>query len=298
MTPRFALVCLSGALALLLSACASNTAPRPTDMVYAVTANHELIRFKADRPQQVLERRALGGLAAGEKLSGIDYRVARGVLYALGDSGRLYTIDTDQARLTPVAPPAAMAVPAPWPVKGGVVGFDFNPTVDRIRVVSGSGQNLRLHPDTTAIVDGNAADPGVQLDGMLNFVAGDRHAGRSPALAGVAYTYNKKNDKLTTNYAVDRALGALLVQGSIEGAQPVVSPNTGQLRTIGLLGTGPLEPQAHFDISDTANTALLAARPAGQTQTRLYQLDLASGRATDLGVIGAGEPLAGLAIEP
>jgi len=284
---------LTSGLALLLAACALPTAPLPQDTALAVTRRHELIRFKADRPQQLLERRALSGLVPGDSLHGIDYRVARGVLYALADSGRLYTVDTVQARLVPVAASA----PASWPVQGGVSGFDFNPTVDRIRVVSGSGQNLRLHPETNAVVDGNPNEPGLQLDGALHYVAGDRHAGRTPDLAGVAYTYNKKNEKITTNYAIDRALGALLMQGSAEGAEPVVSPNTGQLRTVGLLGTGPLA-EAHFDISDIANTALLAARLAGQTQTRLYQVDLASGRATEIGLIGQGEPLAGLAIEP
>ena len=87
------------------------------------------------------------------------------------------------------------------------------------------------------------------------------------------------------------------MQGTLEGMLPVVSPNTGQLRTVGLLGTGTLS-EAHFDISDVANTALLAARPAGQTQTRLYQLDLGSGRASEIGRVGNGERLLGLAIEP
>ncbi len=286
-------VALASGLALLLAACALPTAPLPKDTVYAVTRQHELIRFKADRPQQLLDRRALAGLAQGDNLRGIDYRVARGVLYALADSGRLYTVDIAQARLVPVAASA----PAAWPVQGSVSGFDFNPTVDRIRVVSSSGQSLRLHPETNAVVDGNPTQPGLQLDGGLHYAAGDRHAGRTPDMAGVAYTYNQKNEKITTNYAIDRALGALLMQGSAAGAEPVVSPNTGQLRTVGLLGTGALA-EAHFDISDIANTALLAARLAGQTQMRLYQLDLASGRATELGVISQGEPLAGLAIEP
>jgi len=284
---------LAPGLAVLLAACAVPTAQLPQDTVYAVTRQHELVRLKADRPQQLLERRALSGLAPGDSLRGIDYRVARGVLFALADSGRLYTVDTAQARLLPVA----AAAPQPWPVLGGVSGFDFNPTVDRIRVVSASAQNLRLHPETNAVVDGDAALPGVQPDGALRYVAGDRHAGRTPDIAGVAYTYNQKNEKITTNYAIDRALGVLLMQGSAEGAAPVVSPNTGLLRTVGLLGTGPLA-EAHLDISDIANTALLAARPVGQTQTRLYRLDLASGRATEIGLIGQGEPLAGLAIEP
>jgi len=280
-------------LPLLLTACTVPTATLPQDTVYAVTRQHELIRFKADRPQQLLERRVLSGLASGDSLRGIDYRVARGLLYALADSGRLYTVDTAQARLVPVAASAPVA----WPVQGSVSGFDFNPTVDRIRVVSSSGQNLRLHPQTNAVVDGNPAQSGLQLDGGLHYVAGDRHAGRAPQVSGVAYTYNQKNEKITTNYAIDRALGALLMQGSAEGVEPGVSPNTGQLRTVGLLGTGALT-EAHFDISDIANTALVAARPAGQAATRLYRLDLASGRATELGVIGQGEPLAGLAIEP
>jgi hypothetical protein len=284
---------LAVGLALLLTACATPTARVPQETVYAVTERMELIRFKSDRPDVVLERRALSGLAPGESLRGIDYRVARGVLFALADSGRLYTVDTAQARLSPVA----AAAPQSWPVNGQVTGFDFNPTVDRIRVVSSSAQNLRLHPETNAVVDGDAAQPGVQPDGALRYVAGDRHAGRTPDIAGVAYTYNKKDEKITTNYAVDRALGALLMQGSAEGTAPVISPNTGQLRTVGLLGTGSLS-EAHFDISDVANTALLAARTTTQAQTRLYLLDLASGKARDIGRIGGGERLLGLAIEP
>lgn len=286
-------IVMATGLAVLLTACAIPTATLPQETVYAVTERHELIRFKSDRPSQVLERRALSGLLPGDSLRGIDYRVARGVLFALADSGRLYTLDTNEARLTPVV----AAAPQPWPVNGQVVGFDFNPTVDRIRVVSSSGQNLRLHPQTNAVVDGDAAQAGLQLDGPLRYTSDDRHAGRKPDLAGVAYTYNKKDEKITTNYAIDRALGALLVQGSVEGVTPAVSPNTGQLRTVGLLGTGALD-DGHFDISDVANTALLAARPTGQGQTRLYLLDLGTGRARDLGVLAGGERLRGLAIEP
>lgn len=290
---RFPLRALAAGLALLLVACATPPGKPPQEMVHAVTDGLELIRFRSGRPDEILERRALQGLAAGESLRGIDYRVARGVLYALADSGRLYTVDLARAQLVPVA----AAAPRPWPVSGQVTGFDFNPTVDRIRVVSSSGQSLRLHPETNAVIDGNAAEPGLQLDGVLHFVAGDRNAARRPDIAGVAYTYNKKDEKVTTNYVIDRALGALLVQGSLEGATPVISPNTGQLRTIGPLGTGPLD-EVHFDISDVANAALLAARRAGQPGTRLYLVDLGSGRARDLGIVGRGERLLGLAIEP
>ena len=64
---------------------------------------------------------------------------------------------------------------------------------------------------------------------------------------------------------------------------------------VGALGTGALEDAA-FDIADTDNAALAALRHDGRT--RLYGLDLGSGRATLLGTLGDGRPVWGLAIAP
>jgi hypothetical protein len=154
-----------------------------------------------------------------------------------------------------------------------------------VRVVSDSGQNLRLHPDTGAVA---ATDPALQMPAA--------RPGAAPVrVAGAGYTYNKRDDKLTTNYAIDIANGWLLTQGSREGAQPVVSPNTGQLALVGELGTGALE-DASLDIADTNNAALAALRSAGRT--RLYAVDLDTGRATLLGTVGDGRALWGLAIAP
>ena len=71
------------------------------EQVVAVTAAHELLTFNAARPDHILERRPLQGLPAGDKLVGIDFRVARGVLYALAQSGRLYTLELGTGQLTP-----------------------------------------------------------------------------------------------------------------------------------------------------------------------------------------------------
>ncbi len=258
--------------------------------VLAVTASMELVRFDAGQPGRILQRTPVTGLPAGERLAGIDFRVARGVLYALSQAGRLYTLDTASGALQPVGT-AALALPP------GAIGFDFNPTVDRIRVVGAGGLNLRLHPDTGAQVDGDPAQPGVQRDGALHYGAGDVHAGQRPDIVAAAYTYNARDERLTTNYAIDRALGTLAMQGSLEGAVPVVSPNTGQLRTVGPLGLGPLT-DASFDISDVTNFALAALRTATDGRTRLVRIDLDSGRATALGTVGDGAALLGLAIEP
>lgn len=285
LAPRLAR-CLALLSASLFTACASGpkadaepeARARP-ETVYAVTDAAELIRFNAGRPQQIEARLPLQGLAAGDRLVGIDFRVARGVLYALSASGRLYTVDTQTAQLTRVGSGAPVAL------QGQRFGVDFNPVADRIRVVSDTGQNLRLHPDTGAVA---ATDPPVQLPTP-------RPGAAAVVLAGAAYTYNKRDDKLTTNYAIDIANGWLLTQGSREGVQPVVSPNTGQLAYLGELGTGALE-DASFDIADINNAGLAVLRSAGRT--RLYAVDLDTGRATLLGTVGDGRALWGMAIAP
>lgn len=278
----------------LLAGCAATPAPDTglREAVVAVTSAHELITFHAGQPGRILERRPVTGLPAGDRLAGIDFRVAKGVLYALSQAGRLYTLDIPTGALRPVG-----AAPAALPLVGSVFGFDFNPAADRIRVVSNTGQNLRLHPDTGAAVDGDPAVEGVQPDPALRYAWADVNARRKPDIAGAAYTYNPNDSKITTNYAIDRALGVLVMQGSREGTTPVVSPNTGQLRTVGSLGLGSLTDVA-FDIADVGNTALIAVRTAADGQTRLHQVDLATGATRPLGLVGEGTPLVGMAIEP
>ena len=253
--------------------------PLRSETVVAVTDAAELIRFNAGQPQRILQRAPLRGLEPGDRLIGIDYRVARGVLYAVSASGRVYTLDADTAQLNRVGSGA------PVVLSGQHFGVDFNPVADRIRVVSDSGQNLRLHPDTGAVA---ATDPPLRLAAA----AGTATAVR---IAGAAYTYNKQDGKLTTNFAIDLASGMLLVQGSREGAVPVVSPNTGELTAVGTLGVGPLDDAA-FDIADINNAALAALRSGGRT--RLHSVDLATGRATLIGTVGEGRGLWGMAIVP
>jgi Domain of unknown function (DUF4394) len=276
-------------LALALAACAT-PGPRAPEEIVAVSASHELLRFNAGQPQRVRERRPLAGLREGEKLLGIDFRVARGELFALGASGQLYRIDVAAARAVPVGAPSAL------PAEGREWGVDFNPTVDRIRVVNDAGWNLRLHPDSGAVVDGDATQPGLQFDGRLAYDAADVNAGRAPRIVAAGYTYNKTNDKITTNYALDGALGTLVHQGTKEGVAPAVSPNSGRLYTVGSLGIGSFD-HATLDLSDLSNTAYAGVRRADERTTRWYRLDLATGRAQLIGTVG-GEALLGAAIEP
>ena len=282
------------ALAALLPACATTPTeplgPLAKETIHAVTASNQLLSFNAGQPQKILAKKPLSGLRAGDRLVGIDYRVAKGQLFGLGASGQLYRIDAATAAATAVGAPAALP-------EGREFGFDFNPTVDRIRVVSDTGFNLRLHPDTGAVVDADATQPGVQFDGRLAYGAADRMAGHAPRIVAAGYTYNKDNEKLTTNYALDGAAGMLVQQGTREGVAPAVSPNTGHLYTVGMLGTGPFA-RASLDISDVSNAAYAGIGIADGRPTRWYRIDLASGAATFIGTVGGGEPIVGSAIEP
>lgn len=283
------------AIAALLAACATTEPMEPMgppakEMIYAVTAASQLlVQFNAGQPQKTLSSKPLTGFAAGDKLVGIDYRVAKGQLFGLGASGQLYRIDTKTGTLSAVGTPSALP-------KDGVTewGFDFNPTVDRIRVVNDAGDNLRLHPDTGAVVDGNPSEPGVQFDGRLAYDAADVNAGKTPGVVAAGYTYNKDNDKITTNYALDGRQGVLVHQGSKEGVQPAVSPNTGKLYTVGSLGIGSFQ-HATLDISDLSNAAYAAVTADGKSSW--YRVDLATGKATRIGTVEAGA-VVGAAIEP
>ncbi len=267
--------------------------PPRKENVFAVTESGKLISFNAGQPQKVTTVGAVTGLQGSENLVGIDFRVARGILYGLGSTGRLYTIDTKTA----AAKPVGAGVPLAMPLSGTEFGFDFNPTVDRIRIVSNTGLNLRAHPDTGAMVDGNPNEDGIQPDGPIVYSAGDvdNVAQRKPRLVGAAYTYNKQDAKITTNYAIDADSGTLVTQGTKEGVTPAVSPNTGRLFPVGSLGLSEFT-QVGFDIADVSGAAFISASfGAG---SRFYLVDLNTGAAKLIGTIGGGERVRGISIEP
>jgi len=254
----------------------------PQETLQVLTDKHELLTLSAGQPTKVLHRVRLSGLEAGDALVGIDYRVAKGVLYAVGRSGRLYTVDTASGVLKPVGAGPAVAL------QGDAFAVDFNPVADRLRVISSSGQNVRLHPDTGALA---ATDPAPA------YAPTDKRAGTKPEVVAAAYTYNKRDDKLTTNFAIDRNGGYLVTMGSAEGVQPVVSFNTGQLFTVGSLGLAEMT-DASMDIADLSGAAYAAVRLKSHATTRLYAVDLQTGKGRFIGTIGDGDKVLGMAIEP
>ncbi|KPF67498.1 hypothetical protein IP84_12820 [beta proteobacterium AAP99] len=251
-------------------------------VLWLLTQDQQLIKVESRAPSRVMAQVRVQGLAPGEQLRAIDFRVARGQLYGLSNQGRLHLIDLASGRSTALPQPLGQSFDT------NDADIDFNPAVDRIRIVNRTGQNLRGHPDTGAAA---AVDP------PLAYAPGDAQSGRTPCVQGAGYTYNKRDEKLTTNYAIDACSASLVTQGSVEGREPVVSPSTGQLFTVGALGLHAPLGLVSFDIADIDNAAYLLAAPAGQRQG-LYRVDLASGRSTAVGAIAQTGKVLSLAIEP
>lgn len=84
--------------------------------------------------------------------------------------------------------------------------------------------------------------------------------------------------------------------GSREGIMPAVSPNTGQLFTIGSLGLA--FNNASFDIQAVSDVAFAALNSDGSMASRWVMIDLKTGAAKSLGAVGGGERVAGIAMVP
>jgi hypothetical protein len=148
--------------------------------------------------------------------------------------------------------------------------MDFNPTVDRLRIVGSNQMNLRLNVDTGAIT----------VDTPLTYAAGDLHAGVPPSISAVAYANNINGALTTTLYDIDIELNNLAIQNP---------PNAGILNTVGGLGilTNSIE-RAGFDIATDgggANTAF-ASLSTQNDPNGFYSVNLGTGAVSLIGDIG------------
>jgi len=156
-----------------------------------VTENQTLIRFDTSDPSAVLGGSAISGLQANEAILGIDFRPATGELYGLGSFNNLYTIDVSSGSASLVG--HGEFTPS---LNGSRFGFDFNPTIDRIRIVSEVDQNLVPNPNdgtSTGVTD-------------LFYAAGDMNEGVDPNVTGSGYTNSFAGATSTQLYGIDTGL--------------------------------------------------------------------------------------------
>jgi trimeric autotransporter adhesin len=253
------------------------------ETIFALTPSNRLISFNSGTPGTPLSTLPIRGLPGNEILVALDFRPATGELYSSGTSGRLYTINTSTGLATPVNISTV-------PLNNPNIGFDFNPTVDLLRVVNGANQNLRVNANNSALAG---------TDGNLAFAASDGNAAADPNVVASAYTNNSADATATTLYGIDSDLDVLVMQGNAS-LTPPVSPNTGQLFTIGALTMGmtPLDtdPNVGFDVAPDTNAAFVSLTLPGMTSSTLGTINLSSGAVTPIGMIAGGEVISDIAI--
>ena len=232
----------------------------PEQLFYALSNNNEITAYNAKDVRTQAARIAVTGLATAENLVAIDFRPATGELYGVTSSSKLYVIDVITGATRTVSTTAF--APA---IDGTIASMDFNPTADRIRIVTNTGQNLRINPETGQVTN---VDPNIT----------------GSTVTGVAHDNNYAGAASTVLYDIDAVAGQLLKQDP---------PNSGTLVAVGSLGAN-LGNFVSFDIAPDSKKAL-AVGIVGDS-TKLFTIDLASGKATLAGKFIRGVRINSIAI--
>jgi Domain of unknown function (DUF4394) len=264
--------------ALVVAAIAALALPSQSSaaLIYGVTLDNTLFSFDSATPGTIIGALPMSGFtAANENIRGIDFRPATGQLYAIGSFGQLYTVNLTTAALTAVGAGVG-------PINGTAFGFDFNPTIDRIRLTSNTNKNYVINPITGAL----------QLAATdLFYPAGDPNVGVDPNVVGSAYTNSILGGVPASSqlYAIDAGIDVLATQAN----------NTGVLGTVGPLLTVNTGELVGFDILSLAegnNTAYASLTPTGGSVSNLYTINLATATAVLIGQIDGGTFVTDIAV--
>jgi hypothetical protein len=251
------------------------------ELIVGLTNQNALISFDSATPGTIMPPVSITGVVGGDVILGIDRRPSlganNGVIYGFGVDtstgvGRLYRIDASTGVATLAASlaadPADTTAPFPFTtVTGTSFGVDFNPTVDRLRVTSNTGQNLRINVDNGL----------VQLDVPLAYQAGDPNFGDAAVDVAVAYSNNVGGATTTVLRGVDigQSPDALVIH---------TNPNGGVLQTTSTLLPFDSSELIGYDISGLTGMPYFSVTPPGAGFSQLWTIG--SGGGTLIGNIG------------
>jgi len=229
---------------------------------YTSTFSNNISKFKGLTP--IFQKKPITGIADGFSVQGIDIRPANGLLYALVGDGSgaafLYTIDAE-------ASPNAIAsneLSLTGAVFNDFVAIDFNPVVDRLRVIDIVGQNLSVNPDTGVTT----------VQTPIN--------GATTGVYGCAYTNNTNPPPATTtlyDLGIDSLnVNQLYIQNPpSSGTTTIVGPLTYQ--------TSPVYVELDILTIGNQNFAYGLSDERSPDLNNLYSIDLDTPSATLIGPI-------------
>lgn len=243
-------------------------------------SNNVLVPFSSNSrgPSKPIRLRGING-----NLQGIDFRPADGLLYGVTDTDKVYTIDLNTGK-------AKLVSTLSTSFDGGFQsGVDFNPVLDRLRLVAKNDDPVNISQNFSVnVVDGTAT-----RQATLKYITGDPNVGKPPNVTGAAYTNSFAGPpsppapatptRTTQLYDIDYDLDVLVLQ----------DPPNGTLTTVGSLGInfGPIGGFDIFSPADGVNTGFAVSG------LNLYTIDLTKGTAKRISEAPKGDFI-GLAVIP
>lgn len=236
----------------------------PTTSIFALNTDNVLFVL---RPQSNRFTQLVRVTQADGNLIGIDFRVSDGLLYALTDTGSIYTINLSPPNLGAVTKVSDVN---PRLTAGYQSLMDFNPVLNALGLIGSNDQNLAV----INALGGNLNMTVAQT--RVAYTAGDVNAGRDPNIACGSHTNNFAGATVTIFFGIDYDNDMFV---TIPPDNPGGSSDTagGQLQTIGRLVTPSgnpvnVSPTADFDIF--INQATGANNLIGVSGMTLFTIDL------------------------
>lgn len=220
------------------------------ELIFGLTTDNRIVTFDSATPGTVASSRGITGLGS-DVLTGLDLRPANRTLYSVASRGNLYRLNLTGANYG-----ANLVGNIGVSLTGDSYGIDFNPTVDRLRFIGDTDQNLRINPTTAVRLTDTAISGGFDI-------------------VGSAYTRSFAGATSTTLYGLDAAGDQLL---------RATSPNGGLYVGVGSLGVAlSTTDEVGFDISGATGRGYF------NIGSKFYSVSLASGGATLIGTLGSGD---------
>lgn len=244
--------------------------------VYGLNDQNQLLLLKPGPPVTTVSTIQLQGITRGEFMLAIDFRPNGGALYGVSTAALIYIIDVSTGFCKPVG-----RAPFDPGIKGSTVGFDFDPALDQIRLVTDLDENIRIDPNTGVTI---SIDPDINPS-YYN-------------MNSIAYGYSSATHSFPL-YDIDMARGYLLKQNP---------QNAGDVTPVGPLNL-VISGEGGFDIVRSTNSttgmaalyghalfpSVTTGDNLGTDAYRLWDINLSSAKVTYRGklprnVIGLAIP--------
>ena len=281
---------LLSAISAGLAACGSSTTtftvPVSAPNAYLLTSNDQIVGVDLDSMEFARSVRSIPrattastttpntlALEPGEVIQDIDYRNSEGVLYALttlSGKGYIIRIDPSSGVILRVSTLVTEGTTTQIALSDTSYTIDFNPEVDRLRVIGSNGSNLRVDVSTgdtltdTNIQSGNTITGAAYEDSFSS-------AGRGTQLFTLDSSMDRVNLQSPPNDGTQSNLKSLLGNTtdveSINGYDINPGNNTG----LALLTVGGSQQFYNINPGATGNAASLFAAPPRLTGGITYK---------------------------